>query len=445
MSGWGVVMRPSDTLTRVRLPGEHGAADAVKSFNLELARLSGTALPLRLWDGTELGPDDAGFRIVLTQPWSLRALLVPPTDLSAGEAYVRGDVDLEGDVIAAMGAGAHIAASLGGLTPKLGLVRILLSLPPPPGREPIRRFKARGKLHTIERDREAISFHYDLPQRFYEAFLDRNLVYSCAYFADANEDLESAQIRKLDLICRKLRLAPGVRFLDVGCGWGSLLIHAAANYGVEGLGVTLSTTQAVAAQERIAQAGLSDRLEVRLQDYRSVSESFDAVASVGMFEHVGPQQMVHYFETLHELTRPGGLLLNHGIVLGDPHKVRRERDKSFVSAHVFPDGGLLPAWRALRALEMAEFEILDVEQLRPHYALTLRSWVRRLEAAHDEVVSVTSEADYRVWRAYMGGSALSFEEGSLGVIQMLAQPKGPAATPLPFGREWMLPQLPARR
>ncbi|MGH3666304.1 MAG: class I SAM-dependent methyltransferase, partial [Egibacteraceae bacterium] len=312
-------------------------------------------------------------------------------------------------------------------------------LPRPPRSSHARRARLHGQMHSRDRDRAAIAFHYDLPQAFYETFLDPNLVYSCAYFADPDEDLATAQTRKLDLICHKLRLQPGMRLLDIGCGWGSLLLHAADNYGVAGVGATLSRTQAEAARTRLRDAGLADRVEVRLQDYRDLGEQFDAIASVGMVEHVGPARLAEYTQTVHRLLAPGGLFCNHGIVTGDADQVRTGRERTFVSAYVFPDGGLVPVWRAVQEIQRAGFEILDVEQLRPHYALTLRRWVDNLEANHDAAVATTSEADYRIWRAYMAGSAFSFSDRSLGVVQVLGRKPGDGAPDPPLGRAWMLP------
>jgi cyclopropane-fatty-acyl-phospholipid synthase len=407
---------------------------------------TGFAMPLRLPGGVLLGPVDAPYRVAINQPWALWALARPPYDLRAGEAYVEGALDLEGDIIAMLADVARFSGTPSSRRTMLAVGRRLLALPRPPRRSHPRRAALRGRKHSKARDRAAISFHYDLPDEFYRQFLDSRMVYSCAYFADQGVepgpppvgapvpgDLDLAQERKLDLICRKLRLEPGQRLLDIGCGWGSLLLHAAERYGVGGLGVTLSTTQKEAADRRISEAGLTGKVEVQLLDYRDLEGEFDAVASVGMFEHVGPENLPEYFAAAHRLTRNGGLFLNHGITLGDPDRVGGQ-DSTFVSTYVFPDGGLAPAWRAARELERAGFELLDVEQLRPNYALTLRHWVRNLEANRDAVASAASEADYRIWRTYMAGSAVSFEQGSIGVVQVL----GSKGHQPPLGRAWML-------
>ncbi len=407
---------------------------AARAVHAEIAEATGVVLPVRLWDGTGLGEKDAGYTIVVRFPWSLRAMLLPPGDLSAGEAYVEGAIDIEGDVIAAMAAGAGLTAAM---TPaaRLRLVAHLLRLPRPPRRAHRHRAHLRGRRHSRARDRAAIAYHYDLPQSFYEQFLDRRLVYSCAYYRDANEPLEDAQRRKLDVICRKLRLRPGQRLLDIGCGWGSLLAHAADRYGVRGVGVTLSATQAEAGRQRIAAAGLADRVRILQTDYRELDGRFDAVASVGMFEHVGPDHLGSYFAVAHRLTADGGLFLNHGIVTGDAAHVRTGAERTFVSSYVFPDGGLVPAWRAVRHLEAAGFELLDVEQLRPHYALTLRAWLARLEQHRGAALEAAGEARYRAWRAYTAASAVSFSSGALGVVQLL----GSKGHPAPLGRDWMTP------
>ncbi|HKE98362.1 MAG TPA: cyclopropane-fatty-acyl-phospholipid synthase family protein [Actinomycetes bacterium] len=410
------------------------AAGHIRTFLRALETLSGRSLPVRLPDGTELGPADAPYRLVLEHWWSLRRIWLPPYDLRAGEAYVEGDIDIEGDIEAAMSAAAELSAHLPGARARLRLLRPLLRLPSPPRRSHPRRARLRGRMHSKERDRAAVAFHYDLPDEFYRQFLDRRLVYSCAYFLDPGEPLDAAQERKLDLVCRKLRLRPGQRLLDIGCGWGSLLLHAAERYGVSGLGVTLSATQQQAAGERIAAAGLAGRVGVRLQDYRDLDGQFDAVASIGMFEHVGPQHLAQYYAAAWRLARPGGLFLNHGITLGDPRREMSGKGRTFTSTYVFPDGGLVPAWRAVKELEDAGFELLDVEQLRPSYTLTLRNWVRRLEGNRDAAVRAGSEEDYRVWRAYMAGSAVGFDRGDLGVIQVL----GSKGHRVPFGRAWML-------
>jgi cyclopropane-fatty-acyl-phospholipid synthase len=406
----------------------------VRSLHEQLQELTGVTLPLRLWTGETLGPED-DYRFVLTRPWSLRALLLTLSDLGAGEAYVRGDVEFEGDIIKALVAVERVGAAVPPRA-RMRLARALLALPRPPRDRPHPRAHLRGRVHTPERDREAIAFHYDLPKAFYEQFLDRALVYSCAYWADPEDTLDAAQERKLEMVCRKLRLQRHGRLLDIGCGFGSLLLHAAKYHGVRGLGVTLSETQATEARRRIEEAGLTDRVEVRLADYRTLSEEFDAVVSVGMVEHVGPSHLPQYYEEVAHLLREGGLSLTHVIVMGRGDGVTTGHDRSFAAKHVFPDGGLVPAWRHVREAETHRLHVVDLEQLRPHYALTLRRWVERLERNRTAAIAAADEPNYRVWRLYMAAAAARFELGHLGVVQLLASRGHPS---LPLGRQWMLP------
>lgn len=407
------------------IEGPVGAARERTLAVREVLERAGLDIPVRLWDGTELG--DGPFRLVLEHPWSLRSLLVPPTDLNAGEAYAHGDVDIEGDIVAAIHVIASATETALPLLARARLVTELLRLPAPPPRNGERRAELAGERHTMQRDRDAVQFHYDLGNDFFRRFLDEDLVYSCAYFDDGWGDdparhLEAAQQRKLDMICRKLDLRDDESFLDVGCGWGSLVLHAAQRYGVRAVGVTLSGAQAALARERVADAGLEDRVTILERDYREVTGQFDAVASVGMVEHVGSDQLPTYFARLRELVTDGGRLLNHGITTGQRQQARDMTDDedSFVAHYVFPDGGLVPAWRTVREVERAGFEVHDVHQLRRHYALTLRAWIQRLETNREQAVAAASETDYRIWRAYMAGSVVGFETNDLGVVQVLA-------------------------
>lgn len=400
----------------------------------------GVDVPVRLWDGTDLG--EGPFRVVLRHPWSLRAILVPPSDLNVGEAYLRDDVDLEGDMVAALHTIARLRDEVGWID-RARVARHVVALPKPPDDlgATDRVAILMGRNHTRQRDRQAVQFHYDLGNDFFRQFLDDDLVYSCAYFGDASTSLEAAQRRKLDTVVRKLHLQPGDRLLDVGCGWGSLVIHAARVHPeVTAVGVTLSRRQVELARRRVAAAGLEDRVEIRLADYRELAETFDAVASVGMVEHVGSGKLPTYFQCLYDLLVDGGRLLNHGITTGwrpYPRDLEAESN-TFVGRHVFPDGGLVPIWHTQQVAHEAGFEVLDVQQLRPHYALTLREWVRRLEANHDAAVAAASEETWRTWRAYMSGSVVGFETGDLGLAQVLL---GKGAQ-LPLDRSFMAPRLP---
>ena len=373
---------------------------------------------LRLWDGSEHGPDHAGATLVLQHPGAMRALVLPPTELTAGEAYIYDDIDIEGDIFHTLA----FAAGLAGISPMSATARTTMAaalrLPRTLRRRDHRRPVVRGRLHTPGRDRRVVSYHYDTGNDFFAAFLGTTMVYSCAYFLSPEEDLDTAQTRKLDLVARKLDLSPGATLLDVGCGWGSMVIHAARHYGVRATGITLSESQAELARERAEQAGVSDRVEILVRDYREMRGSFDAISSIGMVEHVGRSQLDEYFGALRRLLAPGGLILNHGIV--DRHDTSpRERRRGFVGTYVFPDGDLLPFATVLEAGEAAGFEMRDVEALRMNYALTLRRWVAALEANRADATAASSERTYRIWRLYMAGSAVAFEQGAIGVHQTL--------------------------
>jgi cyclopropane-fatty-acyl-phospholipid synthase len=403
---------------------------------------------VRLWDGTSWESEPgrpARFTLVLKHPGALRTMFLgsgwrpsAPSELAFGEAYVYDDLDVEGDIHAVFPVAEYLLAQRGSLAERARLALELLQLPAP-AREYRGRRAARlhGGRHSQARDRAAVTYHYDTSNDFYALYLDAQMVYSCAYFQTPEDSLDTAQRQKLDYVCRKLRLRPGMRLLDVGCGWGALVMHAAREYGVEARGITLSQPQATLANERIRAAGLAGRCVVQIADYRALDEpaQYDALVSVGMAEHVGAAKLDEYFARVWRLLRPGGVFLNHAIGWNPMH--RRDRGPSFVDRYVFPDGELLPINTMLRAAETNGFEVRDVESLREHYALTLRHWVRRLEAAHAAAVAATDEATYRVWRAYMAGSAHGFETGRLNVYQsLLAKPAGGRSS-LPLTRaDW---------
>lgn len=409
------------------------------------------AFAVRYWDGSVDPAGSAGtpvFTAVLRRPGALRRMLFPPSELSLGEAYLRDDFDVEGDFEAAVRAAMDMIHHLSPLQVGAILPR-LLDLPADDlgsaGRGTEGEWTGRGRMHSRDRDAGAIRHHYDVGNAFYQIFLDRRLVYSCAYFPTGREDLDAAQAAKLDHICRKLRLKRGERLLDIGCGWGGLIQFAAEHYGVQALGVTLSHEQASLARERIATAGLTDRCRVELSDYRdlSLAHPFDKVVSVGMFEHVGESQMPTYFGKAFRLTRPGGLFLNHGIVTAwaspqdsVPLAVRPFwRPNAFIHRYVFPDGELMPASAMLTYAERAGFEVRDVENLREHYAQTLRHWVRRLEAQHEHAARLVGEKRYRVWRLYMAASADGFRAGRNSLVQALfSRPTDDGAAELPATR-----------
>lgn len=394
---------------------------------------------VRLWNGTTLpAAGDSRFTIVLTHPGALRRMLLPPTDLGVGEAFVRGDFEIEGDLEAAVGVMADAALSR---SPREWIAVALLALALPrmaAGGTVLPRAQLSGRRHSLARDRIAVRHHYDVGNDFYALWLDRRLVYSCAYFPMGTEDLDTAQEAKLEHICRKLRLRPGERLLDIGCGWGGLVRYAAARYGVHTLGVTLSEPQARYAQEQIRADGLDGRAEVRVVDYREVrDEPFDKLVSVGMFEHVGRERLPEYFRQAWALLRPGGLFLNHGIAARPTAVIRHTRalGPSFMQAHIFPDGELEPIADTLVAAEAVGFEVRDVENLREHYARTLRLWLRNLEAQSRRAVEVAGEGRFRTWRLFLAASAQGFAAGRTEVFQaLLARPDASGTVALPWSR-----------
>ena len=367
-------------------------------------------------------------------------MFLPPTDLTLGEAYIYGDLNVEGDLIDAYRLADYFAHLELTTADRLWFGWQLLLLPrthgPQKGRQAAR---LTGAVHSQERDRRAISYHYDVSNEFYALWLDRHMVYSCAYFARADDDLNTAQTQKLDYLCRKLRLQPGERLLDIGCGWGGLVLYAAKHYGVEAVGITLSQPQVDLARARIQQAHLNagHRCQVHLMDYREVSPKhpFDKLVSVGMFEHVGEAKLPAYFEQAWRLLRPGGLFLNHGIACPGTEPRPSKQRNSFSNRYVFPDGELTPISTTLIAAEAAGFEVRDVESLREHYALTLRHWVQRLETHHEQALRHADEVTYRVWRLFMSGSADGFEAGRHNVYQsLLARPEANGQSGLPLTR-----------
>ena len=395
---------------------------------------------IRAWDGSEAGPPDAPL-VVLRSRDALRRIVRRPDELGLGRAWVAGDVEVPGDLFAALDAlvaAVERSRARGHVVTRreqLAILReaVLLGAvgrePAPPPEEA----RVAGRRHSRSRDRAAVRHHYDVGNAFYRRVLGPSWVYSCAYWErwdDPSFTLEDAQRAKLDLVCRKLALAPGMRLLDVGCGWGSLVLHAAQQYGVTAVGVTVAEEQAALARERVADAGLGDRVEIRLQDYRDVRDGpYDAIASVGMAEHVGSEQLAAYARGLHDLLRPAGRALHHAIARppDDPSVPRRVREQpSFVQAYVFPDGELQPLGTTVSVLESAGFEVRDVQVLREHYGRTLRAWVANLEQNWDECVRLTSPGRARVWRLYLAGSALAFEAARVGVNQTLVVRPGPA-------------------
>jgi len=299
---------------------------------------------------------------------------------------------------------------------------------------------SQGRRHLPSRDRTSIAHHYDQPLEFYKSWLGKTLSYSCAYFHDADESLDQAQQRKIDQICRKLRLQPFEQFLDIGCGWGGLVLHAAKEHGAYAHGITLSREQARVTAERIEEQRLTQSCKVELRDYRTLNElslPFDKIASVGMFEHVGLRNLPEYFSIVKQALRPGGVFLNHGIARSHHSPPRKS---SFIDRYVFPDGELVTLAEALSAAESAGFEVRDVENLREHYEITLRRWVEDLQRNADRVLEWVSESTYRVWLLYMAGSAAAFRRGDIGVYQLLLSRLDDGQSHLPLTRaDWYLP------
>jgi cyclopropane-fatty-acyl-phospholipid synthase len=386
---------------------------------------------IRLWDGSTLpGISHPAFTLVLNHPGALRRMFTPPIELSLGEAFIYGDFEIEGDIFSVFSLVDDFASRSFSTGEIIAILREWLALPSSDGQRLQGRGPARmrGAVHSLQRDRAAIQYHYDVGNAFYALWLDHNLQYSCGYFPTGKEDVDTAQERKLEHICRKLRLQKGERLLDIGCGWGGLAIYAAKHYGVEVLGVTLSQNQKAWADEWIVRAGLREQVAVQLRDYRDLGdESFDKLVSVGMFEHVGRSHLPEYFAQTYRLLKPGGLFLNHGIsrragteAEGQGFIQRRILGRgSFQQRYIFPDGELTPVSEVNVLAEYAGFEVRDVENLREHYALTLRRWVKRLMAHREEAIKVSDEVTYRTWRLYMSASAYGFESGNINVNQTL--------------------------
>ncbi|MGZ4787478.1 MAG: class I SAM-dependent methyltransferase [Terriglobales bacterium] len=388
---------------------------------------------VRLWDGSTWGAkQNPRFTLVLNDPGALRAIFEAPSEASLGEAYVYDEFDIEGDIEAAMTLSDALTQSGFTMADKLQLAAFVRKLPAP--RHAVRPARLFGSKHSLHRDRQAIAYHYNLPTEFYSLFLDQRLVYSCAYFQSPDDDLETAQVQKLDYLCRKLRLRKGDRLLDIGCGWGALILHAAKHYGVDAFGITLSAPQAEVARQRIADAGLADRCRLEVCDYRELDQpaGFNKMVSVGMFEHVGEKMLPEYFSRAFRLLEPGGVFLNHGIAQNAKFVRKGE---SFTGRYVFPDGELVPLNVMARAAEAAGFEVRDVESLREHYAFTVREWLCRLEAHHDQAINITSEVTYRIWRLYLAGSAHGFSTGRLNLYQVLMCKPEDGMAHLPLTRD----------
>lgn len=397
---------------------------------------------IHLWNGSALKIGDGlpAFTLEIQHAGVLRNLVLFRDPIRLAEAYFDGEVEVMGDFNAAMGLRYYLENLRLPLQEKLLLALRALTL----GNQKIQQQPAAKKLTNVARqnaprqnqnDVESIAFHYDVSNEFYKLWLDERMVYSCAYFETPEQDLEFAQRNKLDYICRKLRLQAGESYLDIGCGWGALVCWAAKHYGVRAHGITLSRNQFEYACAEVKRQGLEDLVTIEMRNYRDLPlvATYDKVSSIGMFEHVGLKNLPGYFSTVHMVLKPGGLFLNHGITSDEPGWNRGVATQ-FINRHVFPDGELDTISNIQSRMEEAKFEIFDVENLRPHYAYTLRHWVSRLDAMSEEAIRLVGERTYRVWRLYMTGCALQFEQGATGIYQILAECKQDGFPHLPLTR-----------
>ena len=428
----------SDPISRPRLsrpqqlPNREGASGGGVATAADplLTHFFGGPPPVRFefWDGSALGPTK-GDTVQVRSPDAVRRLLWSPGELGLARAFVMGDIAFEGDIfelLAALHAASPDRVRVGARLPwqamqaarRLGVIG--RPLPPPPEEA-----APRGRLHSRNRDAQAVQHHYDVSNDFYAMVLGPAMTYSCARFAPGVRTLEDAQESKHDLVCRKLGLSdrPGQRILDVGCGWGSFALHAARRYDARVVGVTLSPAQARWARDRVTAAGLDGQIEIRLQDYRDVDDGpFDGIASVGMFEHVGSAKSAEYFATMRRLLGPEGRLLNHAISSVGGSRIGR---RTFMGRYVFPDGELIDVGKVVLMMEHAGFEVRDVESLREHYAKTLRAWVANLQQHWDVAVADVGLHRARVWQLYMAASANGFEDGGISIHQVLGVVPGP--------------------
>jgi len=402
----------------------------------------GAPVRFAFWDGSAIGPPGSCGTVLVRSANALSRLAWSPNELGLARAFIAGEVDLDGELystLKVLHANATATRRLGPRAAASGiLTAVRLGAIGPPPKRPDEEIRLWGWRHTKARDAAAIKHHYDVDEAFYEIVLGPAMTYSCARFETERTPLEVAQRSKHDLVCRKLGLheRPHLRLLDVGCGWGSMAIHAARAYRADAVAVTLSASQAASARSRVREAAVEGRVEVRLADYRDLhDETFDAISSIGMFEHVGAKHMDRYFSSLFNLLAPTGRLVNHAISKPGGSKMH---GASFINRYVFPDGEIIDVADVVRSMERAGFEVRDVESLREHYALTLRAWVANLEQSWDKAVALVGEARARIWRLYMAASANGFEDGGLAVHQVLGvRPTSEGASGMPRTRaDW---------
>ncbi|CAB3756056.1 SAM-dependent methyltransferase [Paraburkholderia solisilvae] len=381
-------------------------------------------LPARLvlWDGQkhDFGQFTEPQVTLKVKTASAMRLLLDPSLDNLGEAYVKGKIDIEGKLSDVINIGYSLARStVKNNTSKLARV-------------------ARYFNHSKASDKKAIQYHYDVSNEFYKLWLDENMVYSCAYFENGDEDLATAQLKKIDHILRKIELQPGQRLLDIGCGWGALMLRAAQKFGAQCVGVTLSQNQFDLATERVKAAGLSDRIEVRLQDYRDLDGQFDRITSVGMFEHVGRKNLPAYFRKIHDLLAEDGVAMNHGITSSDADSGETALGGGeFIDRYVFPDGELPHIALVLEAMQRGGIEAIDIESLRRHYARTLDLWTEKFEAKADQAKKLVDDEKFRIWRVYLAGCSYAFEHDDVSIYQVVCRRAGRSATTLPWSRRYM--------
>ncbi|MFR9731867.1 class I SAM-dependent methyltransferase [Saccharopolyspora sp. MS10] len=397
----------------------------------------GLDVEFRAYDGSSAGRAGADVAVEIRSPLALSHLAASPDELGLARAYVTGALEVHGDMHEALARFPSIAVenvpprTKLDLVVRLGAQRFWWPVGPPP-----EEYRPRGgSRHTKLRDSRSVSYHYDVSNRFYEWVLGPSMAYTCAVYENAGATLEQAQFAKHDLVARKLGLGEGMRLLDVGCGWGGMVMHAAEHYGVRALGVTLSRQQAQWAQKAIVDRGLADLAEVRHLDYRDVPESgFDAISSIGMTEHIGLSQLPAYFSAMRAKLRPGGRFLNHSITR--PDGTRGSKPGKFIARYVFPDGELEGPGTLMSAMHDSGFEVRHTENLREHYALTLRDWCANLESHWDEAVREVGPARARIWRLYMAGSRLGFELNNIQLHQMLGVRLDEGAARMPLRPTW---------